>query len=207
MSRYLHYPSVFVLGVFSLATVAMAQEGASTAKPANLYERVSAALAKRSDLNDLGKPPAEMRQVNWMLGNWLVEARVATDPEKKVDRGTSEVSAVLGGVWLQSTDRYPSGTQDLGMLTYNRVTRQWVNTSIDSNGNAITAYAPNWDGDRIVFLAEKTKVMGETATLRQVLTRHGRDEFEIVNSERTGEATWTVLDRYLYRRAVAKTAQ
>jgi hypothetical protein len=203
MTRSAYYAALLLWGLFSSAGSAAAQEG----KPPSLYERVSAALAKRNDLNDLGKPPAEMRQVNWMLGTWNIEATVEADPAKKVDRGTSVVTAVLGGVWLQSTDSYPSGTQDLGMLSYNRVTRQWVNSSIDSNGNAFTAYAPNWDGDRIVFIAENIKVMGETVTLRQVLTRHGRDEFEIVNSEKTGEATWAVLDRYVYRRVGAKAAK
>jgi len=207
MTRSPYYAATLLLSLFSCTCPAAAQEGTPAAKPAGLYERVSAAIARRADLNDLGKPPAEMRQVNCMLGTWNIEATVDADPAKKVDRGTSVVTAVLGGVWLQSADSYPSGTQDLGMLSYNRVTRQWVNASIDSNGNAFTAYAPNWDGDRIVFIAENIKVMGETVTLRQVLTRHGRDEFEIVNSERTGEATWAVLDRYVYRRAGAKAAK
>ena len=128
MIRNLPYPAAVLLGFFSLTSIAVAQDGAPAAKAANLYERVSAVLAKRPDLSDLGKPPAEMRQVNWMLGTWQIEASVAADPEKKVDRGTSVVTPVLGGVWLQSVDNYPSGTQDLGMLSYNRVTRQWVNT-------------------------------------------------------------------------------
>jgi len=200
MTRFLHPRAAFLVSALLLAGAATA-EGAATP---NLYDRVSATLAKRTDLTELGKPAAEMRQVSWMLGTWQIEASVAADAEKKVDRGTSVVASVLGGVWLQSTDSYPSGTQDMGLLTYNRVTRQWVSTSIDSNGNAITAYAKSWDGERIVFLAENIKVMGEPATLRQVITRHGRDEFEIVNSERTGEATWTVLDRYVFRRSGAK---
>lgn len=177
-------------------------EIAPAAPKPTLYERVADKLAKRPDLEKLGAPPAELEQVSWMLGEWTVEAKVfATQatPES-IERGRCTISKVLGDSWLQLADSYPEGTQDLGFLTYNLVTRRWVSLGLDSLGNSIATQGDRWVSDRLALTAPGVEIMGEVVTLRQTIVRTGQDEFRVVNEERRPDGSWVALDEYRYRR-------
>jgi len=167
----------------------------------SLYERVAARLATRSDLRTLGRPPPQLAQLDWLRGDWTVEVTVfatATSAARS-ERGTSTVTPLLGGTWLQIADAYPHGTQELSVVTYNQVDRQWISTGIDGAGNAVTSTG-TLQGNKLVFEAANVRIMGETLNLRQTLTKLGDDEYTIVNEELQGGA-WRALDEYHYRRA------
>lgn len=176
--------------------------------PATLYERVAASLADRPDLESLGKPPAEMQKVAWMIGDWTIDVRVfatPTTPESQ-DHGLASVSRVVGGTWLQMADVYPEGTQDLGFMTYNIVTRRWVSLGLDSAGNSVLSTAPDWQGNQLKLIAEGVEILGEKVTLRQTVTQISPDEFMVLNEERLEDGSWVSLDEYRYRRrALAQT--
>lgn len=165
-----------------------------------LYERVATHLASRPDLADLGAPPKELAEMDWMLGRWSIEAVVEGRDARPADHGTAEITRVNGGVWIQMADTYPSGNQDLGFLTYNRVTQRWIAIGLDTTGNAVTTYASAWENGRLTFTAPAVEIVGEKVVLRQIFEKLSGDEFLITNEEQTPDAAWQTLDRYRYKR-------
>jgi hypothetical protein len=168
----------------------------------SLYERVAARLADRPDLATLGQPPAELEQVAWMHGSWTIEATVFATPSspERTDHGSVLVSRVVGGCWLQLAYSYPTGTQDLGFMTYNRVTRRWTSVGLDSTGNAAVVTAAAWEGNRLVFETPALEIVGERVHIRQTIEKLSPDEFVLRNEERLPDGTWRALDQYRYRR-------
>ncbi len=180
---------------------------AAEAAPA-LYQRIADRLAQRPDLEHLGEAPAEMAAVDWLVGTWDIEVVVlATDgtPERH-DHGRSTVRRVLRGTWLEISGDYPGGSQDLGFLGFDPVTRRWKAIALDGSGNALVSLAPGWRGDRLELIAEDAEIVGERLALRQTLQRHGDDAYEVVNEERSADGRWSVVDRYSFRRAAAAAA-
>lgn len=178
---------------------------ASPAPHRSLYDRIAARLATRDDLATLDQVPPQLAEVSWMLGTWDVEVTVFATPEspQSVERGVSEIAPALKGHWLQLADTYPAGTQDLGFLTYNRVTREWVSLGLDSFGNSVLAKGAGWDGRRLILIAAGVEVLGEVVTLRQTVEKRGADEFVLLNEEKLPDGTWLPLDQYRYRRRPA----
>src|SRR5262245_21978600 len=188
-----------------LTTLAQVCPAASD-PPKTLYDRVADELASRPELASLGKPPAELTQVSWMLGEWDIETNVAptTTASERIDRGTSIVTTALGGTWLQFTDTYPQGSQDLSFLTYNIVTRRWISVTVDSTGNNVAASSPKWEGNRLPLLARDVEVLGLKVTLRQTILKRSDDEFVLLNEELLPDGTWHQVDEYRYRRKHAR---
>lgn len=174
---------------------------AATASADTLYERIDAKLAAQPELaKALAAPPGELRSVDWMIGTWNVTARVFATPKtpERVDRGRSRVEKILDGTWLSFRDTYPSGTQDLGFLTFNPITKSWVAVNLDSAGNTIRMTSPRWDGDRLVFLIENAEILGESITLRQTIEKQGRTRYRVLNEEKLANGEWAALDEYVY---------
>ena len=179
---------------------------AATDPQKSLYERVADEVASRPELASLGKPPPELKQVSWMLGQWDIEATVvpAASAPGHTDRGTSIVTTALGGTWLQFTDTYPQGNQDLSFLTYNLVTHRWISLTIDALGNNVAASSPAWEGDRLIFVAQDVEVLGLKVTLRQMILKRSDDEFVLSNEELLPDGSSRPLDEYRYRRKRAR---
>lgn len=175
---------------------------AGDASPPSLYERVAARLAARTDLGDIGQPPPELREVEWLLGTWTIEVKVmaTASTAERVEYGEARITRALNGHWLQMADSYPTGTQDLGFLTFNRFTRQWVSVNLDSHGNVCVARADGWHDDRLVSVLPEQDVLGEKVTLRQTLHRRTPDEFVVLNEERLPDGVWRPVDEYRYVR-------
>lgn len=181
-------------GLVAMAAPAVAQEAAP-----DLYQRVERHLAANPELaSRIGRPAPEMTQLGWMVGTWDVIAEVEGREPRDSDRGTSVVTPVFGGVWLEVRDTYPSGTQDVGYVGYSIAQRQWISLALDSLGNANRTVADGWRSNGIVFEGDVT-ILGLPAHLRQVIARVGDDEYTVRNDERVGGA-WRTLDRYRYRR-------
>lgn len=171
-----------------------------------LYERVAAKLSANPELAErLGRPPAELEQLAWLVGRWRVTAHVfatAHTPER-TEEGEAVVERVLDGAWLSLRDTYPGGTQDQGFLTYNVATRRWTSLSIDSTGNAIVATSAGWSADRMVYVAPDVEILGERVTLRQTLERRSDTEYRVLNEERLRTGKWQALDEYVYVKIAA----
>ena len=167
----------------------------------SLYERVEASLAGRTDLGRLGQPTPQLDQLRWMVGSWAVEAVVfaTSGTSARTDHGKARISLVNADTWIQIADSYPEGTQDLGFLTYNLVTRRWVSVGLDSFGNSVVTTGPEWADNRLV-LTGSVEIVGVHATIRQTLTKLSSDGFSLLNEEKLPKGQWIRLDEYRYRR-------
>lgn len=168
-----------------------------------LYERIGKKLSRNPKLAAYLRAPAEeMKEVSWMVGTWEIESRVfrtSSEPER-VSRGTAEVSFKMGSRWLFSHDTYPGGGEDDSYLSFNPFTKRWVSMTVDGYGNAVTATASKWEGNRLVFLAKDIEVLGERVTLRQTMEKRSDTEYHILNEERLPNGKWVALDEYTYRK-------
>jgi uncharacterized protein DUF1579 len=189
--------------VVALLLTAVAHTCFAAADPPKiLYDRVADELAARPELASLGKPPPELAKVAWMLGEWDIETQVAATAteSERIDHGSSTVTTTLTGTWLQFTDTYPQGNQDLSFLTYNIVTRRWISLTIDATGNNVAASAPAWESNRLPLIARDVEILGLKVTLRQTIVKRSDDEFVLMNEELLPDASWRQVDEYRYRR-------
>jgi hypothetical protein len=169
----------------------------------NLYEKVEAKLAANPVLaSTLGKPGREMSAMSWLLGDWDIVAEVqATNHVSDPEHGRARVTATLNGTVLELRDTYPSGTQDLGFLSFSAATQTWTSIGLDSLGNAIvtrgqaTATGMTLEGD--------VTILGVDTHLRQTITREGDRSYRLVNEERAADGRWRLLDTYRYTRITA----
>lgn len=169
------------------------------AGPADLYARIDQKLEADPQTAALvGKPAPEMKTVAWMAGQWDVVAEARGDAEK----GTSVVTPLFDGAWLEIRDTYPGGTQDVGFIGYDPVLHHWVSVSIDSVMNANRTFAERWDEKGASFEGD-VMILGVAAHLRQVIARIGPDAYLLTNEERLADG-WHMLDRYRYTRRAAK---
>lgn len=170
----------------------------ATATDDGLYARVEQHLAANPALaGGLGKPAPEMADIAWMLGEWRVEATISGADH--TDRGTSYISPVFGGVWLEMRDTYPDGNQDLGYLGFSPASGGWISVGLDKAGNANLSTGRRLPDGSIVIEGDFL-ILGVTAHLRQILRRLDADNFRIDNEELSA-GTWKLVDTYLYRRA------
>lgn len=170
----------------------------AAAQSPNLYQRVEESLAARPEVAaGLGHPAPQMREVAWLVGTWDIVATVE-GRETPVERGTSVVTPIFGGAWLEIRDTYPAGNQDIAYLGYSLAEGSWLNVSLDSlvNGHRSTALA--WQNGRIVFEGDFV-ILGVRARLRQSVQREGEDAYTVTNEEWLDRG-WHRLDSYRYTR-------
>lgn len=173
----------------------------------SLYQRIAERLAQRPDLARLGEEaPPEMKAVDWLVGEWSIEVVVrATDgsPERH-DRGHSTVRRVLRGTWLEISGDYPGGSQDLGFLGFDPVTRRWKSIALDGSGNALVSSAAEWQDGRLVLEAADAVIVGEPVRLRQTVLRVDDDRYDVLNEEPGADGGWHEVDHYQFRRLPAR---
>lgn len=158
-----------------------------------LYDRVDARLALNPKLLER---PATVDDVQWMIGRWSVTAHVFKG--NRVSKGEQVVEPALGGGWLTMRDHYPDGGVDVGYLTRNTITKQWISLAIDSLGNAVKATGKGWEGNKLVLTSENAEIIGERVRLRQTITKRSADEYHVLNEERLPSGRWVALDEYTY---------
>jgi hypothetical protein len=189
----------------ALVFVLVLSVGAAEKRPriSTLYDRIAAKMTQNPALAEaVGSPSPELRSAAWLVGRWNVTARVFADgaEPKEADHGQSTVEEILGGTWLQIRDTYEGQPEDLGFLTFNVATKNWIAIGIDKSGNAVTSKAKAWDGNRLALLAEDADILGEHVALRQTLEKHSDREYTILNEERLSNGEWAVIDEYVYRK-------
>jgi hypothetical protein len=167
------------------------------------YERVASKLAADPALAAASRSPAaQMQKLRWLIGSWRVEAHVfatATTPERTV-AGTSTVTPMLDGTWLQITGDYPDGTHDLDYLGYDVVAQRWVSISLGYAGSNLVDYAGDWNEDKLEFSAHHARLLGVDVELRQIVEKRSDNEYTVRNDERLGKK-WVRLDEYTFSKA------
>lgn len=170
----------------------------------SFYERVAAKLAANPALaQQIGKPSAELTELQWMTGTWEITARVfatETTPEQ-ISKGHGVVQSVLNGTWLSFADSYSADApSDQGFLTYNPISKKWISLTLDDSGTAGVMTATRWENNRLVFQGPPLELLGETVTLRQTLEKRSNTEYRILNEEQLPTGKWVPLDEYIYRK-------
>ena len=185
------------LSALALAAVLLPRPAEAQEAP-DLYARVEARIAAQPDAAaKLGRAAPEMAAAADMAGTWNVEA-VVTGSGRPAEHGTSVVTELYGGVWLEIRDTYAAGTQDVGYIGFSPMTGLWSSVSIDSLGNANIVTSSGWEGNRIVFEGDLL-ILGVKAHLRQTIVRLGADEYRLDNEELLATG-WKHLDSYRYTR-------
>ena len=170
----------------------------AAAEPPTLLQRIQERLATDpAAAATIGRPSPLMREIDWLIGTWDVTTQLegrGGPPET----GTSVVTPVLGGTWLEVRDTYAHGTQSLIYVGYSALEGRWVSVSIDSLMSANRSTASAWTGNRIVLEGDFI-IFGLPAHLRQTVARDGADNYSLINEERIGER-WQRLSIAYYSR-------
>ena len=170
--------------------------------PPTIYQRVEQRLAADpAAVAAFGRPAPQMRDVDWLIGTWDVSAHLEGRGGPPAT-GTSVVTPVLGGTWLEVRDSYPNGTQGLIFVGYSVVEGRWVSVSIDSLMNANRSTATGWNDGRIVLEGDFV-ILGVPAHLRQTVVRDGADNYSVVTEERI-EGAWRRFAVYYYHRRATR---
>ena len=167
------------------------------------YERVASKLAEDPALAAAAKAPApQMQKLQWLVGSWRAEAHVfatATAPERK-SVGTSTVTPMLDGAWLQIAGDYPDGTHDLRYLGYDVGMQHWTSFALGRAGSNLVNFASDWVDNKIEFSAQRARLMGVDVELRQIIEKRSDTEYHVRNDERLGKK-WVRLDEYTFTKA------
>lgn len=180
--------------------VALALTLAACSADRPFYDRVDARLAADPALRArLGKPGPEMQSVAWLLGTWdIVAVSDAAGHPTDPAHGTSVVTAVAGGSWLEIRDTYPNGGTDIGYIGYDPATERWTGVNLDNLGSAVITRG-RLHGQTLIVEGDVT-VAGVGMHLRQSVTRQGENAYTVTNEERTPNGSWRPLDSYRYTR-------
>ena len=174
----------------------------AAADPPTLYQRLQQRFAADpAAAASLGRPAPQMREVDWLIGNWDVSA-VVEEQGAPPSSGTSVVTPAFGGNWLEIRDTYPGGALNLAWLGYSAAEGRWVTVAVDNLMNANRSSAAAWTGNRIVFEGDYL-ILGLPAHLRQTVERQGPDDFSVVAEELVG-GRWSRLAIRYYRRHPAR---
>jgi len=138
----------------------------------------------------------ELESFRWLLGDWTYENPV---PATRVspaycDVGVARYATTADGAWICLTG---GDGRSAPLLTFDPWSQQWM--YVLTNGAFGILRSPGWDGDRIVFIGTMT-MLGVTCQWRMTWTRHGPEQFALVNEEQAVEGGWNYIDKWLYRR-------
>ncbi len=149
-------------------------------------------------------PPAEMKQLEAMNGEYKVKFQYKMDPT--VDTwteaaATAVLSTVVGGGAQQllfEGEMMGMPFTGMGLTTYDRETKQWQTTWVDSMGARISMYTGSFEGGKMVVQG-KEKTQGMTFQSRLTtynITKQGFEwKYEMsmdgTNFMETAKATYT----------------
>jgi hypothetical protein len=105
-------------------------------------------------------PPTEMKQVKFLIGEWVVKGKMKMQPTDTnwMDlTATASYKMIAGGAALQMEYKGPMMGQDfigIAFRTYDRETKQWQQAWVDNFGARISIYTGGKKGDKWVFSGE-----------------------------------------------------
>jgi len=170
----------------------------AAADPQGLYQRLEQRFANDpAAAAAIGRPAPQMREMDWLVGTW----DVATHLEARggpPETGTSVVTPVLGGTWLEIRNVFAHGTQSLNYVGYGAAEGRWISIAFDTLMNGNRATSSGWTGESIVFEGDFV-ILGLQAHLRQTVTRDGPDNYSAIMDERV-EGRWQRLGVNYYHR-------
>lgn len=213
LSYYVRIVLIFALIIISTGAAMAGKEKGQ--KPKKAQQNNSASLYQRIETRVQNDPayakqleglPEELKQVEWMVGNWDIVAKVYATPTapERVSQGQAEIKFVMNNRWVFVFDTYPDGGVDEGYLTYNGFTKKWTSVTIDGLGNTFIATADKWQGNQIIFVLSDIQIVGERVTLRQTITKRSDSEYHVLNEEKLPNGKWVALDEYTYKKRAAK---
>ncbi len=163
--------------------------------------------ALTQELSQMG-PPAEMKQVEYLIGTWDYSWKMKVNPADTIwveSIGTEKYESVYGGAALQFTNSQVMMGMPFvagGLMCYDRETKKWQMTWTDNFSARISLYTGTRTADGSVF--EGTETMNGVATLYRMtvskLTPTGFDWTGEMSSD--NGKTWVVwgLAKYTKRK-------
>ncbi len=154
--------------------------------------------------------PAEMEQVQWLIGTWSTGGTVyatPTSPERSSEHPEARFrwSPAFGGHWLQREGgvRWSEGNQFnyANFLSYDPCFRLWVHMVIEHPSSWSVMTAPGWTGNQLVFEGT-AQILGETIELRKRMIKLSDDAFKMQNEEHQADGAWLPIDEHRYTRVV-----
>jgi hypothetical protein len=91
----------------------------------------------------------------------------------------------------------PDGRENR-QITFDPFSRQWI-FLLAKGSYGILHSSQGWVGDQIVFTGVMTMV-GVNCDWRMTWTKHGDDQFGLVNEERDEQGSWAYIDEWRFQR-------
>ncbi len=178
-----------------LAAVAGSAAWGQVNAPSALEQRIMAKLTADPELAaTLGRPASQMSKIASLVGNWEVKSSRTA----QYGIGTSVVTPVFGGNWLEMRGAAPGGMQNITFIGFNPGMRKWQFVSIDNLGNSSTVQGDDWNGDRLILEGDIV-ALGVQAHVRQTIIRLSDDAYRVIGEERI-DGAWQPIDEHLYTR-------
>jgi hypothetical protein len=131
------------------------------------------------------KPPAEMEQMKFFLGNWICQGTAYPSPFAASEhpvKATARVKADLNGFWQtfvyeeKKTREHPQAVKVMGTWGWNSGAKKFVRADADWFGGWYTPTSPGWDGDNFIWSGEMSLAAGKMPA-RHTFTRKSDKEF------------------------------
>lgn len=127
-------------------------------------------------------PPAEMKQIDGMLGTWKADFQMRMDEKAPwiTSPATLVVTSILGGAANQgefTTTMMGMEFKGFSRITYNRNTGKWQNCWIDNMGAYQTLSSGDFKDNKLVLTA-KDEYMGREFTMRETTTLKSATEVD-----------------------------
>jgi len=127
-------------------------------------------------------PPAEMAQMNWMIGSWICSGK--QDPSPTLPDGKRETreecKAEMGGFWIEcGTFPLAGPMKDKEVFEsftiYDAQQKKWVRHAFNVGGNKM-ATSSGFEGTKMVWAGEGQR-LGKKITIKYTLNRKSDSEY------------------------------
>lgn len=155
-------------------------------------------------MQEMMRPPAEMEQVSWVVGDWEADQKMYNpDGSTVTEKGTVSFKMSLGGRYLEQT--YKSSYMGMDMMgrqfmTYDPMTEKWVATWLDSTSPGVMVMKGGFGSDGLQLMVEDYDMMGMKADFRQTWMRISDDEMTFKLEMRMDGADWMPQLEGTYKR-------
>jgi hypothetical protein len=130
-------------------------------------------LTQAQEMPQMG-PPAEMKQVEFLIGTWDYSMKMKMTPEDTSwmeSKGTDKYESVYGGAALQFTNSQDmSGIPFIagGLICYDREAKKWQMTWTDNMSAKISLYTGTRTADGSVF--ERSELVNGVVSIYRMST-------------------------------------
>lgn len=137
-------------------------------------------------------PPAELKQVAFLLGNWEGKETYTFGEMKSEGTGNHHIQMALRGRFLESHYKAKSGfmgdSEGRLLLTYDTAAKKFRSWWYDSSDSGNMEMEGNVEGDSLVMISKPTSIPGMgVETFRATFTKKGDNQLTFVLALKAGD--------------------